>query len=211
MVPATPAAIEARVKEIRVQIENTSSDYDREKLQERVAKLAGGVAVIKVGAATEIEMKEKKARVEDALHATRAAVEEGVVAGGGVALIRALRRSDLKGDNEDQNHRYRHRAARHGRPLRQIVANAGDEASVVLDKVRQGEGNYGYNAATGEYGDMIEMGILDPAKVTRTALQAAGSVAGLMITTEVMIADAPEDKAAARPCPTWAAWAAWAA
>jgi chaperonin GroEL len=175
-----------------------------------VAKLAGGVAVIKVGAATEIEMKEKKARVEDALHATRAAVEEGVVAGGGVALIRAVEAiRDLKGDNEDQNVGIAAACAPWKEPLRQIVANAGDEASVVLDKVRQGEGNYGYNAATGEYGDMIEMGILDPAKVTRTALQAAGSVAGLMITTEVMIADAPEDKApAARPCPTWAAWAA---
>ncbi|EED31027.1 chaperonin GroL [gamma proteobacterium NOR5-3] len=192
------AAIEARVKEIRVQIENTSSDYDREKLQERVAKLAGGVAVIKVGAATEIEMKEKKARVEDALHATRAAVEEGVVAGGGVALVRAISAiSGLKGDNEDQNIGIAAALRAMEAPMRQIVANAGDEASVVLDKVRQGEGNFGYNAATGEYGDMIEMGILDPAKVTRAALQAAGSVAGLMITTEVMIADAPEDKAAA--------------
>ena len=191
------AAIQARVKEIRVQIENTTSDYDREKLQERVAKLAGGVAVIKVGAATEIEMKEKKARVEDALHATRAAVEEGVVAGGGVALIRAIAAiADLKGDNEDQNHGIAAALRAMEGPLRHIVSNAGDEASVVLDKVRQGEGNYGYNAATGEYGDMIEMGILDPAKVTRTALQAAGSVAGLMITTEVMIAESPEDKPA---------------
>ncbi|MFK7831546.1 MAG: chaperonin GroEL [Congregibacter sp.] len=192
------AAIQARVKEVRVQIENTSSDYDREKLQERVAKLAGGVAVIKVGAATEIEMKEKKARVEDALHATRAAVEEGVVAGGGVALVRAINGiSDLKGDNEDQNQGIAAALRAMESPLRRIVTNAGDEASVVLDKVRQGEGNYGYNAATGEYGDMIEMGILDPAKVTRAALQAAGSVAGLMITTEVMIADSPEDGAAA--------------
>ncbi|MFT4768107.1 MAG: chaperonin GroEL [Glaciecola sp.] len=190
------AAIEARVKEIRVQIENTTSDYDREKLQERVAKLAGGVAVIKVGAATEIEMKEKKARVEDALHATRAAVEEGVVAGGGVALIRAIAGiADLKGDNEDQNIGIAAALRAMEAPMRQIVGNAGDEASVVLDKIRQGTGNFGYNAATGEYGDMIEMGILDPAKVTRAALQAAGSVAGLMITTEVMIADAPEDKA----------------
>jgi len=190
-------AIQARVKEIRVQIENTSSDYDREKLQERVAKLAGGVAVIKVGAATEIEMKEKKARVEDALHATRAAVEEGVVAGGGVALIRAVTEiADLQGDNEDQNIGIAAALRAMEGPLRQIVGNAGDEASVVLDKIRQGEGNFGYNAASGEYGDMIEMGILDPAKVTRTALQAAGSVAGLMITTEVMIADQPEDKAA---------------
>ncbi|GAB5452688.1 MAG: chaperonin GroEL [Halioglobus sp.] len=196
------AAIQARVGEIRTQIENTSSDYDREKLQERVAKLAGGVAVIKVGAATEIEMKEKKARVEDALHATRAAVEEGVVAGGGVALVRAIGAiADLKGDNEDQNHGISAALRAMEGPLRQIVDNAGDEASVVLDKVRQGKGNFGYNAATGEYGDMIEMGILDPAKVTRTALQAAGSVAGLMITTEVMIADAPEDSAAAPAMP----------
>ena len=187
-------AIKARVNEIRVQIENTSSDYDREKLQERVAKLAGGVAVIKVGAATEIEMKEKKARVEDALHATRAAVEEGVVAGGGVALVRAIGQIEgLTGDNEDQNIGIAAALRAMEGPLRQIVANAGDEASVVLDKVRQAEGNVGYNAATGEYGDMIAMGILDPAKVTRTALQAAGSVAGLMITTEVMIAESPKD------------------
>ena len=191
-------AIKGRVSEIRVQIENTSSDYDREKLQERVAKLAGGVAVIKVGAATEIEMKEKKARVEDALHATRAAVEEGVVAGGGVALVRAISQvTGLEGDNEDQNIGIAAALRAMEGPLRQIVDNAGDEASVVLDKVRQGEGNFGYNAATGEYGDMIEMGILDPAKVTRTALQAAGSVAGLMITTEVMIAEAPKDEAPA--------------
>ena len=190
-------AIQGRVSEIRVQIENTSSDYDREKLQERVAKLAGGVAVIKVGAATEIEMKEKKARVEDALHATRAAVEEGVVAGGGVALVRAIASVEgLTGDNEDQNTGIAAALRAMEGPLRQIVSNAGDEASVVLDKVRQGEGNFGYNAATGEYGDMIAMGILDPAKVTRTALQAAGSVAGLMITTEVMIAEAPKEEAA---------------
>ena len=190
-------AIQGRVSEIRVQIENTSSDYDREKLQERVAKLAGGVAVIKVGAATEIEMKEKKARVEDALHATRAAVEEGVVAGGGVALVRAIASVEgLTGDNEDQNTGIAAALRAMEGPLRQIVSNAGDEASVVLDKVRHGEGNFGYNAATGEYGDMIAMGILDPAKVTRTALQAAGSVAGLMITTEVMIAEAPKDEAA---------------
>ena len=195
-------AIKARVSEIRVQIENTSSDYDREKLQERVAKLAGGVAVIKVGAATEIEMKEKKARVEDALHATRAAVEEGVVAGGGVALVRAIGQIEgLTGDNEDQNIGIAAALRAMEGPLRQIVANAGDEASVVLDKVRQAEGNVGYNAATGEYGDMIEMGILDPAKVTRTALQAAGSVAGLMITTEVMIAEAPKDDAPAPGMP----------
>jgi len=193
-------AIKARVSEIRVQIENTSSDYDREKLQERVAKLAGGVAVIKVGAATEIEMKEKKARVEDALHATRAAVEEGVVPGGGVALVRAIGQiTGLTGDNEDQNIGIAAALRAMEGPLRQIVSNAGDEASVVLEKVRNGEGNFGYNAATGEYGDMIEMGILDPAKVTRTALQAAGSVAGLMITTEVMIADSPKDDAPAMP------------
>jgi chaperonin GroEL len=197
-----PEAIKGRVSEIRVQIENTSSDYDREKLQERVAKLAGGVAVIKVGAATEIEMKEKKARVEDALHATRAAVEEGVVAGGGVALVRAITQiTGLEGDNEDQNIGIAAALRAMEGPLRQIVRNAGDEASVVLDKVRQGEGNFGYNAATGEYGDMIEMGILDPAKVTRTALQAAGSVAGLMITTEVMIAEAPKDEAPAPAMP----------
>ena len=195
-------AIKGRVSEIRVQIENTSSDYDREKLQERVAKLAGGVAVIKVGAATEIEMKEKKARVEDALHATRAAVEEGVVAGGGVALVRAISEiTGLEGDNEDQNIGIAAALRAMEGPLRHIVDNAGDEASVVLDKVRQGEGNFGYNAASGEYGDMIEMGILDPAKVTRTALQAAGSVAGLMITTEVMIAEAPKDDAPAPAMP----------
>jgi chaperonin GroEL len=195
-------AIQGRVGEIRVQIENTSSDYDREKLQERVAKLAGGVAVIKVGAATEIEMKEKKARVEDALHATRAAVEEGVVAGGGVALIRAIASVDgLTGDNEDQDTGIAAALRAMEGPLRQIVTNAGDEASVVLDKIRQGEGNFGYNAATGEYGDMIGMGILDPAKVTRTALQAAGSVAGLMITTEVMIAESPKEEGAAPTMP----------
>ena len=194
--------IQGRVSEIRVQIENTSSDYDREKLQERVAKLAGGVAVIKVGAATEIEMKEKKARVEDALHATRAAVEEGVVAGGGVALIRAIAAVQGRtGDNEDQNTGIAAALRAMEGPLRQIVGNAGDEASVVLDKVRQGEGNFGYNAATGEYGDMIAMGILDPAKVTRTALQAAGSVAGLMITTEVMIAESPKDDGGAPAMP----------
>lgn len=189
--------IESRVNEIRVQIENTTSDYDREKLQERVAKLAGGVAVIKVGAATEVEMKEKKMRVEDALHATRAAVEEGVVPGGGVALIRAIVAiADLQGDNEDQNHGIAAALRALEGPLRQIVSNAGAEASVVLEKVRNGTGNFGYNAATGEYGDMIEMGILDPAKVARSALEAAGSVAGLMITTECMIADQPEESGA---------------
>lgn len=189
-------AIQARVNQIRAQIEDTSSDYDREKLQERVAKLAGGVAVIKVGAATEVEMKEKKARVEDALHATRAAVEEGVVPGGGVALIRALQAIDgLKGDNEDQTVGINLARRAMESPLRQIVTNAGEEGSVVVDKVKQGEGNFGYNAGTGEYGDMIAMGILDPAKVTRTALQAAGSIAGLMITTEAMVADAPAENA----------------
>lgn len=192
--------IEGRVAQIRAQIEETSSDYDREKLQERVAKLAGGVAVIKVGAGTEIEMKEKKARVEDALHSTRAAVEEGVVAGGGVALVRALQKiSGLTGENEDQNVGIALLLKAVTTPLRQIVANSGEEASVVLDKVSAGKGNYGFNAATGEYGDMIEMGILDPAKVTRTALQAAGSVASLMITTEVMVSDLPEEKAPAMP------------
>ncbi len=189
--------IEARVLQIRKQIEETTSDYDKEKLQERLAKLAGGVAVIKVGAATEVEMKEKKARVEDALHATRAAVEEGVVPGGGVALVRALQAiSELKGDNEDQNVGIALLRRAVEAPLRQIVANAGDEPSVVVDKVKQGEGNYGYNAATGEYGDMIAMGILDPAKVTRSALQAAASIAGLMVTTEAMIADIKDDSAA---------------
>ena len=192
--------IEGRVAQIRAQIEETSSDYDREKLQERVAKLAGGVAVIKVGASTEIEMKEKKARVEDALHSTRAAVEEGVVAGGGVALIRALQKiSGLKGDNEDQNVGIALLLKAVTTPLRQIVSNSGEEASVILDKVSAGKGNYGFNAATGEYGDMIEMGILDPAKVTRAALQAAGSVASLMITTEAMVSELPEEKAPAMP------------
>jgi len=187
--------IQTRVAQIRVQIEETTSDYDREKLQERVAKLAGGVAVIKVGAATEMEMKEKKARVEDALHATRAAVEEGVVPGGGTALLRAVEAiKDLKGDNEDQNAGIAIARRAMEAPLRQIVANAGDEPSVVADQVKKGTGNFGYNAATGVYGDMIEMGILDPAKVTRSALQAAGSIAGLMITTEAMVADLPEDK-----------------
>ena len=192
--------IEGRVGQIRAQIEETSSDYDREKLQERVAKLAGGVAVIKVGAGTEIEMKEKKARVEDALHSTRAAVEEGVVPGGGVALVRALQKVEgLTGDNEDQNVGIALLLKAVSTPLRQIVANAGEESSVVLDKIKQGDGNFGFNAASGEYGDMIEMGILDPAKVTRTALQAAGSIAGLMITTEAMVSELPEEAAAAAP------------
>ncbi len=178
-------SIKSRIEQIKAQIEETSSDYDREKLQERVAKLAGGVAVIKVGAATEVEMKEKKARVEDALHATRAAVEEGVVPGGGVALIRGLAAvSKLKGDNEDQNHGIVIAKRAMEAPLREIVANAGEEPSVVLNKVYEGTGNFGYNAATGEYGDMVALGILDPTKVTRTALQNAASIAGLMITTE---------------------------
>ncbi len=188
--------ISGRVNQIRAQIEETSSDYDREKLQERVAKLAGGVAVIKVGAGSEIEMKEKKARVEDALHSTRAAVEEGVVPGGGVALIRALQSSEgLKGDNEDQNIGISIALKSMEAPIRQIVLNAGEEASVVVDKIKSEKGNHGFNAATSEYGDMIKMGILDPAKVTRTALQAAGSVAGLMITTEAMVSDIPEENA----------------
>ena len=192
--------IKGRVKQIEAQIEDTSSDYDREKLQERKAKLAGGVAVIKVGAGSEVEMKEKKARVEDALHSTRAAVEEGVVAGGGVTLIRALQAiGDLTGDNEEQNVGIQIAKRAMESPLRQIVANAGGEASVVVDKVKQGKGNYGFNAASGEYGDMIEMGILDPAKVTRSALQAAASVAGLMITTECMITETREDKPAGPP------------
>ncbi|HSJ49436.1 MAG TPA: chaperonin GroEL [Gammaproteobacteria bacterium] len=186
--------IEARVAQIRAQIEDTSSDYDREKLQERVAKLAGGVAVIKVGAATEMEMKEKKARVEDALHATRAAVEEGVVPGGGVALIRAMAAvTKLKGDNHDQDIGISIARRAMEEPLRQICANAGDEPSVVLNKVAEGKGNYGYNAATGEYGDLIEMGILDPTKVTRSALQNAASVASLIITTEAMVAEIPKE------------------
>ena len=189
--------ISGRVNQIQTQIEDTSSDYDREKLQERVAKLAGGVAVIKVGAGSEVEMKEKKARVEDALHSTRAAVEEGVVAGGGVALVRAQQEIEgLEGDNEDQNVGISIALRSMETPLRQITANSGEEASVILDKVKEGKGNFGFNAATGEYGDMIEMGILDPAKVTRTALQAAGSVAGLMITTEAMVSDIPEESGA---------------
>jgi chaperonin GroEL len=190
------AQIEGRVKQIRAQIEESSSDYDREKLQERVAKLAGGVAVIKVGAATEVEMKEKKARVEDALHATRAAVEEGVVPGGGVALVRAVAKLEkLKGINEDQNVGIAIARRAMTEPLRQIVTNAGEESSVVLNKVSEGKGNFGYNAATGEYVDMIKAGILDPTKVVRSALQHAASIAGLMITTEAMVADAPQDDA----------------
>ena len=190
------ADIEARIKQIRQEIEDTSSDYDREKLQERLAKLAGGVAVIKVGAPTEVEMKEKKARVEDALHSTRAAVEEGVVPGGGVTLVRAIAAAEgASSENEDQAVGIALTTRAMSAPLRQIAANAGDEGAVVMDKVSALEGNNGYNAATGVYGDMLEMGILDPAKVTRTALQAAASVAGLMITTEAMVSELPEDNA----------------
>jgi len=188
------AAIEARVKQIRKQIEEATSDYDKEKLQERVAKLAGGVAVIKVGAATEVEMKEKKARVEDALHATRAAVEEGIVPGGGVAYLRARANlKNLKGDNPDQDAGIKIVLRAIEEPLRQIVGNAGEEASVVLNKVVEGKGNFGFNAATGTYGDMVEMGVLDPTKVARTALQNASSVAALMLTTDAMIAELPKD------------------
>ena len=188
-----PKDIEARVNQVRQQIEETTSDYDREKLQERVAKLAGGVAVIKVGAATEIEMKEKKARVEDALHATRAAVEEGIVAGGGVALIRALSSLDgFKTDNTDQDVGVDIARRALVEPLRQIVQNSGAEASVILNKVQEGKGNFGFNAATEEFGDLVKMGILDPTKVVRTALQNATSIAGLMITTEAMVADLPK-------------------
>jgi len=194
------STIESRVKEICVQIENTTSDYDKEKLQERVAKLSGGVAVIKVGAASEVEMKEKKSRVEDALHSTRAAVEEGVVPGGGVALIRAISAiSDLQGDNEDQNHGIAAALRAMEAPMRQIVTNAGDEASIIVDKIKSGKDNFGYNAGTSIYGDMLEMGILDPAKVTRSALQAAGSVAGLMITTECMVTDIIEENNTPNP------------
>ncbi len=187
------ADIQSRITQIRAQVAETSSDYDREKLQERLAKLSGGVAVIKVGAGSEVEMKEKKARVEDALHATRAAVEEGVVPGGGVALIRALEAiSGLKGDNADQDVGIAVLRRAVEAPLRQISANSGDEPSVVVNAVKNGKGNFGYNAATGEYGDMIEMGILDPTKVTRSALQAASSIGGLILTTEAAVADAPK-------------------
>jgi chaperonin GroEL len=192
--------IQGRIAQIKAQIEESTSDYDKEKMQERVAKLAGGVAVIKVGAATEVEMKEKKARVEDALHATRAAVEEGVVPGGGVALIRARASIlELEGDNHDQNVGIDIARRAMEEPLRQIVSNAGEEASVVTNNVEEHEGNYGYNAANGEYGDMIAMGILDPTKVTRSALQNAASVAGLLITTECMIAEKPKEDAPAAP------------
>jgi chaperonin GroEL len=187
--------IEARVKNIRVQIDEATSDYDREKLQERVAKLAGGVAVIKVGAATEVEMKEKKARVEDALHATRAAVEEGIVAGGGVALIRARKGLEkLKGENPDQEAGIKIVARALEEPLRAIVSNAGSEPSVVVNKVVEGKGNFGFNAQTEQYGDLVEMGVVDPTKVTRTALQNASSVAGLLLTTDVAVAEQVEEK-----------------
>ena len=197
----TADAIQARVKQIRVQIDEATSDYDREKLQERVAKLAGGVALIKVGAATEVEMKEKKARVEDALHATRAAVEEGVVPGGGVALLRARSNLNIKGDNADQDAGIKIVLRAMEQPLREIVANAGDEPSVVVNEVVKNKGNYGYNAATSEYGDMVAMGVLDPTKVTRSALQNAASVAGLMLTTDCMVAELAEDKPAMQPMP----------
>ena len=194
--------ISGRVNQIRAQIEDTSSDYDREKLQERVAKLAGGVAVIKVGAGSEIEMKEKKARVEDALHSTKAAVEEGVVPGGGSALIRCLESvAKLKGENEDQNVGINIARKAFESPLRQIVANAGEEPSVIVNKVIDGKDSFGFNAASGDFGDMIEMGILDPAKVTRTALQAAGSIAGMMITTEAMVTDIPKEESPMPPMP----------
>ncbi len=195
-------SISTRVNQIRAQVEETSSDYDKEKLQERVAKLAGGVAVIKVGAGSEVEMKEKKARVEDALHSTRAAVEEGVVPGGGSALIRCLEAvAKLKGDNDDQNVGINIAKKAFEAPLRQIVSNAGEEPSVIVNKVIDGKDSFGFNAATGDFGDMIEMGILDPAKVTRTALQAAGSVAGMMITTEAMVTDVPKDETPMPPMP----------
>ena len=195
-------AIATRVNQIRAQVEETSSDYDKEKLQERVAKLAGGVAVIKVGAGSEIEMKEKKARVEDALHSTKAAVEEGVVPGGGSALIRCLESvAKLKGENEDQNVGINIARKAFESPLRQIVANAGEEPSVIVNKVIDGKDSFGFNAASGDFGDMIEMGILDPAKVTRTALQAAGSIAGMMITTEAMVTDIPKEESPMPPMP----------
>ena len=195
-------AIATRVNQIRAQVEETSSDYDKEKLQERVAKLAGGVAVIKVGAGSEIEMKEKKARVEDALHSTKAAVEEGVVPGVGSALIRCLESvAKLKGENEDQNVGINIARKAFESPLRQIVANAGEEPSVIVNKVIDGKDSFGFNAASGEFGDMIEMGILDPAKVTRTALQAAGSIAGMMITTEAMVTDIPKEESPMPPMP----------
>jgi chaperonin GroEL len=194
--------IKGRIDQIGAEIEDSTSDYDKEKLQERLAKLSGGVAVIKVGAATEIEMKEKKARVEDALHSTRAAVEEGIVPGGGVALVRARDAlKGLQGDNDDQNVGIRILERALEEPLRQIVSNAGNDASVILNDVVKGKGNYGYNAATGEYGDLVEMGIIDPTKVTRYALQNAASVTGLLITTEAMVSEAPKEDVPAAPMP----------
>ncbi|MFZ5792858.1 MAG: chaperonin GroEL, partial [Pseudomonadota bacterium] len=194
------AKIDARVKTIQTQIAEATSDYDKEKLQERVAKLAGGVAVIKVGAATEVEMKEKKDRVDDALHATRAAVEEGIVPGGGVALLRARARvQDLKGENHDQDAGIKIVLRALEEPLRAIAANAGDEPSVIVAKVLEGSGNHGYNAATGEYGDLMTMGVIDPTKVTRTALQNAASIAGLILTTDATVAELPKEEKAAAP------------
>ena len=198
----TGSDIKSRIDQINREIEDSTSDYDKEKLQERVAKLSGGVAVVKVGAATEIEMKEKKARVEDALHSTRAAVEEGIVPGGGVALVRAREAlEDLEGDNDDQNVGINILRKALEEPLRQIVSNSGNDASVILNEVANGKGNYGYNAATDEYGDMVEMGIIDPTKVTRYALQNAASVTGLLLTTEAMVAEAPQDDVPAAPMP----------
>ncbi|MGH8802464.1 MAG: chaperonin GroEL, partial [Casimicrobiaceae bacterium] len=196
----TPKSIEGRIKQLRNQVEETTSDYDREKLQERLAKLAGGVAIIKVGAATETEMKEKKARVEDALHATRAAVEEGIVAGGGVAYLRArLGVKNLKGDNPDQDAGIKIVLRALEEPVRQIVNNAGDEPSVVVNRIVEGKGNFGFNAQTGQYGDLVEMGVVDPTKVTRFALQNAASVAGLMLTTDAMVAELPKDEKPGMP------------
>jgi chaperonin GroEL len=195
-----PKKISSRVADLREQIKETTSDYDKEKLQERIAKLAGGVAVVKVGAATETEMKERKARVEDALHATRAAVEEGVLPGGGVALLRSRSRlGNLRGDNSDQDAGIRIVLRSLEEPLRQIAANAGEEPSVVVNRVQEGQGNFGYNALTDAYGDMVQMGILDPCKVTRTALQNAASIAGLILTTDCMIAQIPEKQGASSP------------
>jgi chaperonin GroEL len=190
-------AIQGRVKNIRTQIDEATSDYDKEKLQERVAKLAGGVALIKVGAATEVEMKEKKARVEDALHATRAAVEEGIVPGGGVAYLRARANLKIKGDNHDQDAGIKIVMRALEEPTRWIAANAGDEPSVVINKLVEGKGNYGFNAQTGEYGDLVQMGVLDPTKVARCALQNAASVAGLILTTDAMVAELPKDESPA--------------
>ena len=202
--------IEGRVQQVRTQIEEATSDYDKEKLQERVAKLAGGVALIKVGAATEVEMKEKKARVEDALHATRAAVEEGIIPGGGVALIRAIKAiSGMKGDNHDQDAGVKIVLRALEEPLRQIVTNSGDEPSVVVNKVAEGKDNFGYNAATGEYGDMVSMGVLDPTKVTRSALQNAASIAGLMLTTDAMVAELPKEESGGAGGYGWHGWHGW--